>query len=120
MLVFDLILLDGDGSFFFINSSEYFIEAFRLSFEASHCSSTENALFFCSWIFFVSHLIQYFLMDGKQANMAVPMSETVVSRARTKNQHHSNRNILSLIMFKLRTHMAWSTFRLPVKAPEGN
>ena len=68
----------------------------------------------------MSHLIQYFLMDGKQANMAVPMSETVVSRARMKNQHHSNRNILSLIMFKLRTHMAWSTFRLPVKAPEGN
>ena len=71
-------------------------------------------------LFLSPYLIQYFLIDGKHANVAVPMSETDVRRARMKNQHHSSRNILSLIMFRLSTHMAWSTFRLPVKAPEGN
>ena len=40
--------------------------------------------------------------------------------ARPKNQNHSIRKILSLIMFRLSTHIAWSTLRLPVSAPEGN
>ena len=48
---------------------------------------------------------------------AAPKKDTT---ERVMNQNHSMRKILSLMMLRLRMHMAWSTLRLPVSAPEGN
>ncbi len=52
--------------------------------------------------------------------MAVTTVAAAERKARAKNQNHSSKKILSLIMFRLSTHIAWSTLRFPVKAPEGN
>ena len=67
-----------------------------------------------------SYLIQYLLNDGNITKISVEKRDTRVKIERRANHNHSSKKILSLIMFKLRTHIAWSTFRFPVSAPDGN
>ena len=67
-----------------------------------------------------SYLIQYLLNDGNITKISVEKRDIRVKIERRANHNHSSKKILSLIMFKLRTHIAWSTFRFPVSAPDGN
>lgn len=61
-----------------------------------------------------------FLSLGNSIVPRVTKEDPTEMAARMMNQNHSMRKILSLMMLRLSTHMAWSTFRLPVRAPEGN
>ena len=66
------------------------------------------------------NLIMNLLTLGKSTVIRVRIEAQTETAERIRNQNHSTRKILSLMMFRLRTHMAWSTLRLPVKAPDGN
>ena len=52
------------------------------------------------------YLIQNLLNDGNITKIIVENRDIKVKMERRANHNHSSRKILSLIMFKLRTHMA--------------
>ncbi len=88
------------------------------------------------------YLIRAFLNAGHIIAARVEREASADRQAREKNQnlsktfvifefniwgkrntlctYHCIRNILSFMMFRLRTHIAWSTLRFPVTAPDGN
>ena len=53
-----------------------------------------------------NYLIQYLLNDGNMIKINEESRDISVKMDSRKNHNHSSKNILSLIMFKLNTHIA--------------